>query len=337
MLAALSKVYRAKKDTEKLTLIVNSVVRVIEGAEAFTNCSGHDVVLTVPEELFVKILNHRETIQYTICEDLNKFHSSEGECFASVIIELADAPENDWRLESGVLVAPPRRSVTAKAVNRIWGNSIFRVFLSHRTEVKKETAALKEELGLFGIGAFVAHEDIMPTREWQNEIETAFESMDAFVALLTKDFHESLWTDQEVGYAVAKSIPMISVRLGRDPYGFIGKFQGLRCSWEEAPVQIAKLLIKNPRMVDAYIGALPTCGSFADGIELSKLLPEIETLTDTQVSSLLHAFSGNIDLRGCWGFTGKGPGQYGKGLAFHLSRVTGRQYQLTETGKIERV
>jgi hypothetical protein len=35
----------------------------------------------------------------------------------------------------------------------------------------------------------------------QNEIETALESMDAFVALLTENFHESLWTDQEVGYS----------------------------------------------------------------------------------------------------------------------------------------
>jgi hypothetical protein len=340
MLAALSKVYKAQNHSESLGLIVNAVVRVIEGAETYSNwnreTNGHDVILTVPEDRFVRILDRRQAIQNAICADLNKFHSSEYECFAHVIIELADPPERDWRLESGMLDAL-KRTVTVKTANRIWGDSGFRLFLSHKSEVKKKAADLKEKLSLFGVCAFVAHEDIVPTKEWQYEIEAALESMDAFVALLTKDFHDSEWTDQEVGYAVARSIPMISVKLGRDPYGFIGKFQGLRCSWEEAPVQIVKLLIKNPRMVDAYIGALPACGSFADGIELSKLLPEIEALTDTQVSSLLQAFSGNVDLNGCWGFNGKGPGQYGKGLAFHLSRITGRQYQLTDARKIERL
>jgi hypothetical protein len=49
--------------------------------------------------------------------------------------------------------------------------------------------------------------------------------MDGFVALLTTEFHDSDWTDQEVGYALARRVPIISVRMGRDPYGFLGKFQ----------------------------------------------------------------------------------------------------------------
>jgi len=90
--------------------------------------------------------------------------------------------------------------------------------------VKKETAALKERLQLLGVSCFVAHEDIHPGHEWQDEIENALASMDGFAALLTEGFHDSAWTDQEVGYALARGVPMIAVRLGRDPYGFIGKF-----------------------------------------------------------------------------------------------------------------
>jgi len=66
--------------------------------------------------------------------------------------------------------------------------------------VKKETAQLKKSLELIGVSAFVAHTDIKPTTHWQEEIENALASMDAFVALLTEKFHESPWTDQEVGY-----------------------------------------------------------------------------------------------------------------------------------------
>lgn len=337
-LAALSRLYKREHESEKLEIIVNAQVRVVEGAtyedweDGGTN--GHKVIFTLAEDLYLSFVNRRSTIESSICTDLNKLHNSQDEHFAEVIFELAEISDRDWRLESGVLQYP-KRTVTKRAADRIWGEAGFRVFLSHKTEVKKETALLKDQLSLFGVAAFVAHEDILPTKEWQNEIESALESMDAFVALLTHDFHESLWTDQEVGYAIARSVPVVSVRLGRDPYGFIGKFQGLRCSWQEAPVEIAKLLIKNGRMIEAYIARLRQCGSFADGLELSKLLPLIETLTEKQVEDMRAAFSENSELNGCWGFTGVRAGQYGEGLAFHLSRITSQQYRLADR-KIER-
>jgi hypothetical protein len=71
---------------------------------------------------------------------------------------------------------------------------------------------------------------------------------------------------------------VISVRVGGlDPYGLIGKFQALSCKWETAPNEIAKLLIKHPRMIDAYINGLTKCPSYDDGMELSKLLPRLLT------------------------------------------------------------
>ena len=86
---------------------------------------------------------------------------------------------------------------------------------------------LKDELAIFGVSCFVAHKDIQPTKAWQDEIERALANMDGFVALMTVDFHDSDWADQEVGFALARGVPIIAVRLGRNPYGFIGKFQGL--------------------------------------------------------------------------------------------------------------
>src|ERR1022692_5140318 len=89
--------------------------------------------------------------------------------------------------------------------------------------------------------------------------------MDGFAALMTPDYHESDWTDQEVGYAFAASVPMISVNLGRNPYGFIGKFQALASSWQAAPLEIAEILIKSEKMVRSYIEATKRCASFDDG------------------------------------------------------------------------
>ena len=113
--------------------------------------------------------------------------------------------------------------------------------------MKCDTATLKDALRYYGISAFVAHEDIHPTKEWQDEIENALSTMDGFVALMTSGFHNSDWTDQEVGYALARAVPIIAMRLERDPYGFLGKFQALTSDWESAPEDIVKLLIKNDR------------------------------------------------------------------------------------------
>ena len=144
-----------------------------------------------------------------------------------------DVPEDrDWRQESGLLISTSR-TVAHDAEKRIWGDRGFRLFVSHKAEVKKEVAELKEKLGFFGVSAFVAHQDISPTKAWQDEIENALHSMDAFAALMTEDFHDSNWTDQE-GIRARRGVPVIAVRLGRDPYGFLGKFQALRADWDGA-------------------------------------------------------------------------------------------------------
>jgi len=225
------------------------------------------------------------------------------------------------------------RATTPTAQTRIWGTKGYRVFLSHKAGVKKATAQLKEGLELFGISAFVAHTDILPTKEWQEEIENALASMDAFVALLTEDFHDSDWTDQEVGYALGRNVPLIAVKLGLDPYGFIGKFQALSVNWAEAALELAKLLIKQPRMLDAFIEAVPECGSFDNGNTLSQVLPCIEVLTEKQAEKLASAFNTNSQLQGSFGFSGAKEWRFGPGLASHLTRTTGQEYLMTESSK----
>ena len=108
-----------------------------------------------------------------------------------------------------------------------WHENYFRLFMSHRATYRRFASELQAQLLAFGISSFVAHEDIEPTREWQNQIETALETADALVALMHPEFHQSNWTDQEIGYALARHLPVVSVNLGCDPYGFIERFQAL--------------------------------------------------------------------------------------------------------------
>lgn len=335
-LAALSKLYAQNGKRELQEIIVNAQIRVHEDwdCDHWNSGIGHALFFVVPERLFLISINQKGDIGKKITEDLNKLHNFQNEHISAVFLELEAAEGHEWRKESGLLVTG-KRDVPPDATKRIWGDNGFRVFLSHKSEVKKETAALKDGLRLFGISCFVAHEDIHPTKAWQDEIENALASMEGFVALMTDNFHDSDWTDQEVGYAVARGVPIIAVRLGKDPYGFIGKFQALSSSWLTAPEDMVKILIKNDQMLSAYIQALPNCPSWDSGNVLAKVLPNIEKLTATQIDALVDTYNDTYELRGSFGFNSKKPREYGPGLVSHLNRLGSRQFKYSSTWLIE--
>jgi predicted small metal-binding protein len=290
----------------------------------------------MPEVLFLGIAKKKDELEKQIKDNLNKIHNIRDEFIENVFLEMEILDGHDWRKESGKLLAG-KRIVLPDAVDRIWGNEGYRLFLSHKAEVKEETAELKEKLQVFGITGFVAHDDIRPSEEWQNEIENALFSMDAFVALITKDFHDSEWTDQEVGFAFGRGVPVISIRLGKDPYGFLGKFQAITCSWEAAAKEIAEILMPQNRMLNAYINAIRDCHNYDGANILSELLPFIKRISGRQAVNLIAAFNENGQVRDSFGFNGKSPYRFGGGLIPYLSRLTGKTYQLSKSGKIEEV
>jgi hypothetical protein len=329
-LAAISKMYGQEGHKQLQEIIVNSQIRIHEEF-SFDGWDGgiygHALYLTIPETLFLSLVKQRDYIQGKIREDINNIHNIQDEFIDQVFLEMEIPEDQDWRKESGLLLTS-KRIILPEAQNRIWGNKGYRLFFSHKAEVKKETADLKKNLRLFGVSCFVAHEDIHPTKEWQNEIENALFSMDGFVALMTEGFHDSDWTDQEVGVAFGRGVPIIIIKLGKDPYGFIGKFQALSCSWNDSPKEIVKILVKHDLMLNAYIEAIQDCQSFDHGNELAEILPFIDKLSHQQARRLVSAYNDNAQVRNSFGFNGKKPIYYGEGLAFHLKRLTGQTYEL---------
>jgi hypothetical protein len=336
-MAVLSKLYAREGQKQKQEIIVNSKIRVNEGW-TYDNWNGgtygHALYFVVPEVLYLALARQREDLQNQIREEINNVHNVQNESIAAVFFEMeeTEAEDRDWRKESGLLISG-ERFVLPEAEKRIWGNQGFRLFLSHKAEVKKKATDLKTRLEQFGVSCFVAHEDIHPTKEWQDEIENALFSMDAFLALMTDRFHDSDWTDQEVGVAFGRGVPIVSFKLGKDPYGFIGKFQALSCSWDAVPKEIVKIFIKHDRMLKAYVNAVQNCGSFDDGNTLAEILPLVDKLSEEQVNGLVSAY--NDQVRGSFGFNGSKPRYHGDGLASHLSRLTGQTYKMLPSGKIK--
>lgn len=89
----------------------------------------------------------------------------------------------------------------------LWRPGHLRAFISHLGSRKAIASAAADELATLQIHGFVAHDDIEVSREWQVEIETALQSMDFFVALVHPEFSTSVWTQQEIGWALGRGVP----------------------------------------------------------------------------------------------------------------------------------
>ncbi len=306
-LATLNRLYEKQNETILSEIVVNGAVSIHEEWD-YDNWNGgtygHAVTLTVSEELYLNVVDEKDAIQSKIASDLSKLDNSPNEHISAVFIEMEPAGHEDWRQQTGVY--RPRThapSIAPDALRRIWGAEHVRVFLSHKSSVKEDVAALKAAFSMFcGVTSFVAHEDIEPTEEWQREIESALFSMDALIALLTEDFHDSNWTDQEVGIALGRGVPVIAIRLGMDPYGLMGKNQGLGgCTWGDYKSMAAnvfallhKRLPDKSRLYECALTAYAGSQSFADSAwKVKNLLSVFETLSSDQVQRLLEAYHAN--------------------------------------------
>ncbi len=193
-----------------------------------------------------------------------------------------------------------------------WRTDMLRLFITHLATYRRFAGEVQEELLRYGISAFVAHNDIEPTLEWQVQIETALATCEALVALLHDGFHASNWTDQEIGFAMGRGVPTFAVKLGATPYGFIGRFQAFNGNGKSA-VDIARELFdcyrKNKqtqrKMSGVLVSLFEASGSFAAAKERVAYLEELE-VWDASFSARIHAATqSNSQITHSWGVPGR--------------------------------
>ena len=189
-----------------------------------------------------------------------------------------------------------------------WQDQQPRIFISHLSKNKVAVGHLRAELEKFGVAAFVAHEDIEPTKEWQDEIESALSTMDAMVAVLVPDFAASKWTDQEIGVAIGRKIPIVPLRAGLDPYGFIGKYQALQAKGKTPDVvalEIVEILAGKPQVASkisrALIEKLKRSGSWAQSKRLMDLIEKCQQFTPEAINELREVVDQNAQVGSAWG------------------------------------
>jgi hypothetical protein len=195
------------------------------------------------------------------------------------------------------------------AVARLWGGKDrFRLFTSHSSRDKVPVSQVRESLSRFGISAFVAHVDIEPTKEWVGEIEHALNTCQALAAFLAPGFHESKWTDQEIGYCVKRRVLIVPVRMGLDPYGFIGRYQALEGGGQPA-AEIAKRLVEllvaheltGLGVAQALVARLETAANYDSAKATMALLRKVPKWTSDLLSRLEGVLNLNDQVRDAWG------------------------------------
>lgn len=276
----------------------SNILELLENAHAYFEAIYYDNLnggtttwalrLEVPVDLFAVAFEELSNIESKLAERLkylDRIYANDpiGE------VTITPASSNDLALGQ-------RMTPSDVEVRRLWADDHLRLFLSHVSAHKVGVGRLKDALELRGISAFVAHVDIEPSREWQDEIVMALRSMHALAALVTPDFHASNWTDQEAGWALGRGIPALPVSLGVDPYGFLGKTQAIKGSLEQ-PEPLANSLVQSLLrkeqtrgvMRRALVLAFENAGNFAIAKQLKDLVVSVNDFTDDEVSRIRNA------------------------------------------------
>lgn len=272
--------------------------------------TGHLLTLYIPFDLFLQLESRRRD-----AENLIKTHINDAargavldEGLDAVVLSLDTQSTGDWRAASGLLKSGSVVPVPETAQSRIWRQGCpLRVLISHTDEDKKIAAGLSNLLYQFGISGFVAHRDIVNSTIWPTELSNALNSMDACVALLTKNFHASSWTDQEIGWAFGRGVKVIPLNMGESSYGFMGTIQANPIGIRDAATLVFDSLNGNHRWVDAFINAVARCPNF--DVANTILWPRIKhlvPLSQQQVESLVGAANMNSQIRFSTAFANNG-------------------------------
>jgi nucleoside 2-deoxyribosyltransferase len=175
-----------------------------------------------------------------------------------------------------------------------WIPNRLRFFISHRDVKKVAAKQLAAQLEDMGASCFVAHDSIQPMSVWKFEIEKALKTMDAFVCFITDDYYESVWTNQEIGFALAKKIPIYLYSHDRtDPKGFNQDIQAIKTGPDTLLQLIKRDFGTHPSIKQILLSRVIEAknGSFENAknkfIEIADL-----QLSDFEIERLVEAING---------------------------------------------
>lgn len=190
----------------------------------------------------------------------------------------------------------------------IVSETIIDVFVSHSTVQKQIASELKQKLQDPNMRVFLAHDDIDGGEEWMKALYAQINECDVFVILLSKEYHQANFCDQETGIAYTMNKPMIPLSLDdTTPYGFMSKYQATSIMTpilNDKITEIKNLIFAHTKqgqeIIDNLIEQLSNATSFVNANALSRLVFNFTKFSKPQINKILKAYCENFELRGGW-------------------------------------
>jgi len=187
-------------------------------------------------------------------------------------------------------------------------------FISYSSKQKLIGGKFKSYLENFcGYGIFIAHDDIPGSMIWEEEIIQAIKNADFFIPLISKEFKESPFTDQETGIAVCLKKKIIPIKLDEiNPYGFIEKYQALQYKEDikDTALTMAQIgLIDEPRssyhqkVLNSIVHAFCESISFEIANATIQILCKCDDLSSNQLTQIVKAIKTNSQIKNAYGLS----------------------------------
>ena len=179
------------------------------------------------------------------------------------------------------------------------------VFISHASVDRQLASNMKIQLAQYGIDGFVAHEDIEVSSAWVHVIEENLRECDAMVFLSSETANQSIWCQQEIGWAMGRDIPMLGVHCESNPGGFLGFRQS--CELENGAIngavdKLLTLLLQSNNTetlaIDSIIERLVFARSFDEASRLCDTLRKATTIGLKQARRIDEAIRTNDQVYG---------------------------------------
>jgi TIR domain len=308
LVATAAQIARARNAEPIATVLEESSASLIQsGSDPEGPTVYYTLMLEVPIKTYATIEENRESLEHEIRERLRPIVRPYADNWISEVIISPNIAE-----ESRSTAPAPEQGEASEEVPSFWQPGFFRMFITHTSAHKVAAHNLASFLKKFQIVSFVAHDDIEPTKEWQAEIERALRTADALTAIITPDFLGSKWCDQEVGFAFGRGKLVVPLRTGADPYGFLGKYQGLPAKGLEVrdvAEKLADILIGHnltaQRMADALVERLATSNTYENSKDAMRVLERLSHLNTSQVARLVESIDANDQVRDSFGVPGR--------------------------------
>ena len=185
----------------------------------------------------------------------------------------------------------------------------MQVFLSYREdeEGKEYASALREELAILGINAIMASRSIRPGAVWAQTILEHLEASSALLCIASRGYTDSAWCQQEIGWAIGRSIPALWIRYDstEQSVGFLKDKQELRATNPVNEAEIARAvgawLVREQKTQeearDTFIRAFAGSSTYQQTRDIAHVLAALDSLTDDEWQQINDAAAKNRQVR----------------------------------------